>query len=174
MSNIGNVGLNGMSGSQRRTLKREFDPRAFSRRAADQVITATTDIALIEKFAEQHPNKHVKRHAKHRVEKLKAGTITVDAVTGAVTDVSAGASLGAAVVDLVNIINNALAEPNPEMVAEQVSPAVSETAEPSEFDRLVARFKAEGKPNPEKSARSSMAAKAQAAAKRAKALGASA
>lgn len=153
MSNIGNVGLNGMSGSQRRTLKREFDPRAFSRRAADQVITATTDIALIEKFAEQHPNKHVKRHAKHRVEKLKAGTVTADAVVDAVADA----------------VISEVAQSIPEPVA-----AVTNETEPSEFDRLVARFKAEGKPNPEKSARSSMAAKAQAAAKRAKALGASA
>lgn len=110
-----------MTGAETRLARRQLQPDVFTRREADDIIMSTTDTNLIKRFY-SHKNRHVQRHAKHRVEKLEA-------------------------------------PPNLTPKVELFARRAEEFAT-SEFDLLVARFKAEGKANPERSAKASLSAKA--------------
>lgn len=58
--------------SHQRGNRRSFDPKAFTRAQATQIIASTTDTNLIQKFAD-HSNKHVRRYVFHKL----GGTVEV-------------------------------------------------------------------------------------------------
>lgn len=136
--------ISNMSGAEQRRSKREFSPDAYSRRQADILISSTDDINLIQKFF-SHRNKHVIRHAKHRTDRLE-NPVKVD-----------------------EVVQPKLEEPTaPPMTTDDATigymvetSASSPVNVKSEFDLLVERFTSEGKKDPIKSARASIARRAQ-------------
>lgn len=56
----------GLSGRIIRAMKRELDPKAFTRNQAQRIIANTTDCALIEAF-KAHQNKHIRRYCDHKL-----------------------------------------------------------------------------------------------------------
>ena len=97
------------TGAESRRMKRENDPKAFTRNQALKAIANTTDEGVLQKFT-KHSSPHVQNAALAKHDRL----------------------LGKVPYAIVQ----------------------------DPFLDLVARFKAEGKANPEKSARASLAAKA--------------
>lgn len=67
---------NTMSGSERRSAKRNFVPSAFTRHQAEQFVRTESNVELIEKFS-AHTNKHVQKCVSARVYELKNPTLAV-------------------------------------------------------------------------------------------------
>lgn len=134
-----------VKGSALRAAKRSFDPKFFTRNAAHKLITETTDIALIRRFAVEHANKHVMRHAVHRANRLENPSVEATSVEAT--------SVETVELPVESIETPVLIEAPPIMT----SPVDDELA------ALIARFTAEGKPDPRKSAKASLLAKAGAA-----------
>lgn len=135
-----------VKGSALRAAKRSFDPKFFTRNAAHKLITETTDIALIKRFAVEHANKHVMRHAAHRANRLE------------------NPSVEATLVEAVELVPVELVEPQSiETPVFVEAPPVMTTPVDDELAALIARFTLEGKPDPRKSAKASLLAKAGAA-----------
>lgn len=63
----------GLSGRIVRRMKRELDPKAFTRAQATRLIANTEDKAVIAIFS-GHQNKHVKRYCQHKLGLLAKAT----------------------------------------------------------------------------------------------------
>jgi len=74
-----NKNTTGLSGRIVRAMKRELDPKAFTRAQAVRLIACTTDSALIEAF-KGHQNKHVRRYCGHKLGLLAMATVEASVV----------------------------------------------------------------------------------------------
>ncbi len=64
-----------LTGSGTRQQRREFDPTAFTRAQATQVIANTTDVELIRQF-EKHGSNQVKKYVAHKVADIESKLLT--------------------------------------------------------------------------------------------------